>query len=102
MAMFSKKNLVRALSERLSIPQTEAAPLVEAFVGVLTDAIVQNTRVEIRGFGRWLVRSKPAYTARNPVTGGSVPVAARRVVSFKPATDLKSAVAAATIEAASA
>ena len=66
---------------------------VEQIVGVLFDAIIdqlsKNGRVELRGFGAFSARSRAARTGRNPRTGTSVPVAAKRVPYFKPGKEIR-------------
>jgi DNA-binding protein HU-beta len=103
MANVSKKDLARLLSAKLDIKIVEATPIVDAFVSVLTEALTANERVEIRGFGRFVVKSVAARTARNPLNGAPVAVPATKKVQFRAATELKKTVAqGVTVEAASA
>jgi integration host factor subunit beta len=50
----------------------------------ITAALARGQRVELRGFGAFTVRSRPARIGRNPRTGEAVPVAAKSVPFFQP------------------
>ncbi len=66
---------------------------VERVVGIIFDTIVEaladGRRVELRGFGAFSTRARDARTGRNPRTGASVKVDAKRVPYFKPGKDLR-------------
>ena len=55
----------------------------------VTDALARGDRVELRGFGAFSVKERPARTGRNPRTGEQVDVAAKRVPYFKTGKDLR-------------
>src|SRR5215468_6113548 len=63
--------------------------IMNALVEQLATTLAQGERVELRGFGSFAVRERPARTGRNPRTGAPVPVAARRVPVFKAAKELR-------------
>ncbi len=66
---------------------------IEAIVDVFFDEIVgrliENGRVELRGFGAFSTRARDARTGRNPRTGESVDVNAKRVPYFKPGKEMR-------------
>ena len=66
---------------------------VERVVGVILERMIQaletDGRVELRGFGALSVRSRDARAGRNPRTGESVDVDAKRVPHFKPGKELR-------------
>jgi integration host factor subunit beta len=70
-----------------------AARDVEKIVDVFFDQIVarlaQNGRVELRGFGAFSTRERDARTGRNPRTGETVEVGAKRVPYFKPGKEMR-------------
>jgi integration host factor subunit beta len=84
-------------SELVSRLQEEFAPLkaseVEAAFDVVLEeialALAQDGRVELRGFGAFSVRKRKARTGRNPRTGVTVKVDAKRVPFFKPGKELR-------------
>ena len=66
---------------------------VERVVGVIldaiTDALAEGGRVELRGFGAFSVRERPARIGRNPRTGASVAVPAKAAPFFKSGKELR-------------
>ncbi len=66
---------------------------VETIVGVFFDEIVarlsEDGRVELRGFGAFSTRARDARTGRNPRTGETVDVDAKRVPYFKPGKEMR-------------
>ena len=84
-------------SELVNRLQEEFQPLrtgdVEEAVDVVLDeiatALAQGGRVALRGFGAFSVRKRDARTGRNPRTGATVKVAAKRVPFFKPGKELR-------------
>ena len=66
---------------------------VERVVGVILERMIQalesDGRVELRGFGAFSVRSRPARKGRNPRTGEAVDVPDKRVPYFKPGKEMR-------------
>lgn len=58
----------------------------------LTDTLARGERIEIRGFGSFELRDRPARLGRNPRTGTQVALPARRHPHFKPGVELRSRV----------
>ena len=63
--------------------------IMNALLEQVATTLTQGERIELRGFGSFTVRERPARTGRNPRTGASVAVAARRVPVFKAAKELR-------------
>jgi integration host factor subunit beta len=84
-------------SELVTRLQEEMAPLkaaeIEHAVDIVLDevavALASGGRVELRGFGAFSVRKRDARTGRNPRTGATVKVAAKKVPFFKPGKELR-------------
>ncbi len=57
--------------------------IVETVFDEISDALVRGDRVELRGFGAFSVKHREARTGRNPRTGESVEVEAKRLPFFK-------------------
>ncbi len=63
--------------------------IVSTIFDEITGALVEGDRVELRGFGAFSVKERPARIGRNPRTGEKVPVAEKRVPYFKTGKDLR-------------
>ena len=94
-----RKDLVQLISRKYGLTQTLAKEMVETLFGGLVEAISKGNRIEIRGFGSWVVReSRANHNSRNPSTGERVFVPARRRVLFRPGQKLKEDLGKATDE----
>ncbi len=61
----------------------DSAKLVEQILGHMCDALAQGENVKISGFGTFVLRNKGERVGRNPKTGVEVPIAPRRVLTFR-------------------
>ena len=86
----TKADLADLLFEQVGLNKREAKDMVEIFFDELRDALSQGQSVKLSGFGNFLLRDKPQRPGRNPKTGESIPITARRVVTFHASQKLKS------------
>jgi len=61
---------------------------VKAILDGMTEALARGGRIEIRGFGSFALNYRPPRQGRNPMTGETVPVPAKRVPHFTPGKEL--------------
>jgi integration host factor beta subunit len=86
----TKRELIEAvINERSSIPRREAEALVNSVFASLAEALARGERIEIRGFGSFIVKRRNAREGLNPKTGEVVSVMAKRVPFFKAGKELK-------------
>ena len=71
------------------LTQREVESVVSAFFDSIGDQLSQGGRVELRGFGAFSTRQRDARVGRNPRTGESVDVDAKRVPYFKPGKEMR-------------
>lgn len=88
----TRTDLSEAVYKELGLSRIESAELVETFLDIISERIVQGESVKLSSFGSFLVRSKNERIGRNPKTGEEVPITPRRVMVFKPSNILKQAV----------
>ena len=82
--MMVKRELVEKVARRYSqFSKKEAEVVVNEVFACMTEALAQGARIELRGFGVFEVRQREARNGRNPRTGASIAVAAKRVPFFK-------------------
>lgn len=85
-----RSELVRMLVEEnpgLSVREVEK--VVTVFFDDIVRRLSEDGRVELRGFGAFSTRARDARTGRNPRTGESVDVDAKRVPYFKPGKEMR-------------
>ncbi|MCD6571014.1 MAG: integration host factor subunit beta [Deltaproteobacteria bacterium] len=85
----NKSELVEELSLRLDIPQKKAEAVINTIFNAIVDAMKQDRRIEIRGFGSFTMRYYKPYTGRNPKSGKKIDVKAKRLPFFKAGKDIK-------------
>jgi integration host factor subunit alpha len=81
--------LTKLLFDRIGLNKRESKDMVDAFFVLVHDRLVEGEDVKISGFGNFQIRTKAARPGRNPRTGESIPIAARRVVTFHSSQKLK-------------
>ena len=85
-----RSELVRQLQDEMApLRADDIEQAVEIVLDEVAQALAQGGRVELRGFGAFSVRKRDARTGRNPRTGATVKVAAKRVPFFKPGKELR-------------
>jgi integration host factor subunit beta len=85
-----RSELVQKLCQDFpDLTQREVEGVVGAFFDSITDQLAKGGRVELRGFGAFSSRKRDARTGRNPRTGESVHVDAKRVPYFKPGKEMR-------------
>ena len=93
--MTTKKNdIAHAVSQKLDFPRNHTLKIIQATLDTLIETLVTGERVELRNFGIFEVKQRQPRKARNPRTGESVKVPARRVVVFKPGKNVEKKIAA--------
>jgi integration host factor subunit alpha len=85
----TKAHLAELLFVQIGLNKREAKDMVEAFFELISDSVVDGRDVKITGFGNFQVRTKASRPGRNPRTGESVPIDARRVVTFHASPKLR-------------
>ena len=85
----NKSELVEHLAERARITKKRSEQIVNLVFEQMGEALKRGDRVEIRGFGSFTSRPYGAYTGRNPRTGETIHVPAKRLPFFKVGKELK-------------
>ena len=94
MNALSKAMMAEALCNEVALTKPDAKAIVEQFFEEIRYSLEHGQHVKLSGFGNFTLRDKPERPGRNPKTGEDVPVAARRVVTFKPGLKLKTKIEA--------
>ena len=78
-----KSELISKVAERAHLSKIDADRVVTTVFDEITRSLARGNRVELRGFGVLSVRNRRAREGRNPKTGATVQVSAKRVPFFK-------------------
>ncbi len=85
-----RSELVQTLAEQNSdLTYGEVERIVDIFFSEITEQLASGGRVELRGFGAFTTRARDARTGRNPRTGATVSIDAKKVPFFKPGKEIR-------------
>ena len=86
----TKSELIERLSAAgSSLPHHKAESVINVIFDSMAQALQDGERVDIRGFGSFTIRERDARIARNPKTGDSVKISAKKTPFFKTGKDLR-------------
>jgi len=85
----TKSDLITLLSTKNNLTEVQAARIVNLIFDGFKDALAKGDRIEIRGFGSFVMREYKNYRGRNPKTGKVVEVKPKRLPYFKVGKELK-------------
>jgi integration host factor subunit beta len=85
----TKADLVDQIIALGDLTRRDGEIIVDTLFDSVIGALKANDKVEVRGFGSFRTRQRKPRTGRNPKTGDSVAVPAKRVPFFKPSKELR-------------
>jgi integration host factor subunit beta len=85
----NKSELVERFAEKTQLGQVQAEELVNLIVDKMRAALVRGDRIEIRGFGSFVVKDYGSYWGRNPKTGDKIWVEGKKLPAFKVGKELR-------------
>ena len=88
----TKADLADSIYSTLPVDKQKAAQIIEDYIEIIKDALGKEHKVMLSGFGSYEVKFKPPRRGRNPQTGDSIILRARKVVKFKPSALLRKAI----------
>ncbi len=88
----TRTDMAESLFNEMGLNKKEARELVHLFIQELEASLAGGEQVKLSGFGNFDLRDKVSRPGRNPKTGEEIPIAARRVVTFRPGQKLRARV----------
>ena len=89
----TRADLADVVHRKLGLSRAESASLVERVLHHMCHALSEGHNVKISGFGSFILRDKGERVGRNPKTGVEVPIAPRRVMTFRASQILRDKIA---------
>jgi len=84
-----KQDIVTRVSNRMGITKVRAETAVDSVFDALKAAMRSGERIELRGFGVFVVKPRKSGIGRNPRTGAEVPIPPGKTVRFKPGKEIR-------------
>ena len=88
----NKSDLIEAMATNAGISKAAAGKALDAMMKSITGELMTGGRVSLVGFGSFSVSQRGAREGRNPQTGATIKIPARKVVKFKAGSELKDSV----------
>ncbi len=93
MKTITRNDLAMRLRERFGFTTADAYKLVDVIFDEIQESLINGEEVKFAGFGSFKILKKPERMGRNPKTGATAVITARRVASFRPCTEFRERVA---------
>ena len=84
-----KQDIVNRVAEQLNITKVKAEIAVESVFNSLKNALKRGERIELRGFGVFIVKPRKSGVGRNPRTGEEVAIPPGKTIRFKPGKEIR-------------
>ena len=84
----NKVELIAAVAEKAGMTKVDARKAIDAVLEVSKKELKKGGKIALVGFGTMGVINRPARQGRNPRTGKTIKIAAKKVVRFKPAANI--------------
>ena len=88
----NKDDLINKIASNLDMKKTEARAAVDSVISNIVDSLKNGKEVRLVGFGTFLVSKREARTGRNPRTGETIQIPAKKVPKFRAGKDLKNSI----------
>ena len=88
----NKTQLIDAIAEDAGISKVAAKSALESFLKNVGETLTKGEKISLVGFGSWSVSERAEREGRNPQTGKTIKIAAKKVVKFKAGSELENAV----------
>ena len=88
----TKADIFEKVQEGIGMTRKESAEMVEAVFSIIKSTLESGENLKISGFGNFIVKKKADRRGRNPQTGESITIEARRILTFKPSGVLRDSI----------
>ena len=89
MATITRSDLALKLRDKFGFTAAQSSKLVDLIFEEICESLINGEEVKFAGFGTFKILDKSARVGRNPKTGETAIITARRVVSFRPCTEFR-------------
>ncbi|MEI7590964.1 MAG: integration host factor subunit alpha [Deltaproteobacteria bacterium] len=86
----TKVDIVQRVYEKLGLSKSESILIVESFFDIIKSTLIAGEDIKISGFGNFMVKEKKSRRGRNPQTGDTIEISARKILTFKSSNVLRS------------
>lgn len=88
----TKADIAERIQSQLGFTKKEASELLEGVLSIMKSTLESGEKLKIAGFGNFEVKQKKDRKGRNPHTGETLTIEARKITTFKPSGILREAI----------
>ncbi len=88
----TKAEIAERIQSKTGFSKKDSAELLESVFSIMKTTLESGEKIKVAGFGNFEVKQKKDRRGRNPQTGETITIEARRILSFKPSTVLRKAI----------
>ena len=88
----TKTDIAERIAQQCGFTKKESQDLLESVFHIMKNTLESGENLKIVGFGKFEVKQKKDRRGRNPQTGESITIEARRVLTFKPSAILRTSI----------
>jgi len=88
----TKADIAERIQAGTGLTRKESVEMMETVFSIMKTTLEQGEQIKISGFGSFVLKQKNDRKGRNPQTGETITIAARRIVTFKPSSLLRDAI----------
>ena len=81
----TKADIVSEIAKSTGVEKMQVQTIVEAFMEIVKDSLIQNNNVYLRGFGSFIVKKRAKKVARNISKNTTITIPEHNIPAFKPA-----------------
>ena len=89
----TRADIAESIHRKIGLSRAESSNLVEGILRHMCSALSGGSNVKLSGFGTFILRDKGERVGRNPKTGVEVPIASRRVLTFRASQSMRGSIA---------
>lgn len=88
----TKADIAEKIHTTTGMSKKDSAAMMEPVFTIMKESLESGETIKVSGFGNFEVKQKDARRGRNPQTGESITIEARKVLTFKPSSVLREAI----------
>jgi integration host factor subunit alpha len=88
----TKADIVERIHQKTGLAKKASADMMEGIIKIMKETLEGGEKIKIAGFGNFEIQHKADRRGRNPQTGETITIEARRILTFKPSNVLKVAI----------
>jgi integration host factor subunit alpha len=88
----TKADITEIIHTKTGLAKNDSSDMLESVLSIMKQTLESGEKLKIAGFGNFEVKQKNGRSGRNPQTGETITIEARKILTFKPSNIIRSAI----------